>query len=134
MTNSAFRLPAIIAGPLLRHINCHELTFWLVTTDNYPLHFYLYQQDNGQLLLSRLLSDAELQRIPIGKHAFINLIHIRFENSLPENTIFSYDFGLIFADKIQTLHEIIPDLAYPGNQRPTFAIKSNIQKILHGSS
>jgi hypothetical protein len=133
MINSTHRLPAIIAGPLLRHINCHELTFWLVTTDNYPLHFYLYQHNNGQLLLSRLLSDTELQRVPIGKHAVINLIHIRFENSLPENTILSYDFELIFTDKKQTLNELIPELTYPGNQRPTFAIKSNIQKILHGS-
>ena len=133
MINSDKCLPAIIAGPILRHVNCCELTFWLVTTDNFPLHFYLHQQDNQQLLLSRLLSDDEHQCIAIGKRAFINLIHIRFEHSLPENTLLSYDFVLHFDGKSTALTDILPDIVYPGNQRPTFLIKPQIKKILHGS-
>jgi len=114
-------------------VNCHEITFWLVTSADYDLHFHLYQQDNDQPFLSRLLDDSELQKIQIGTNAFINLINIKVDKPLAEEALFTYDFNFISLDKNQTLTELIPELTYDDNIRPTFAIKNKINKLLHGS-
>jgi len=133
MINAVDHIPTIIAGPLLRHISCHQLTFWLVTSADYALHFHLYEQNSEQPLMSRLLDESELQKIQIGTNAFINLINIKVEQPLTEERLFSYDFDFIHKNTSQKLTELIPDLTYDSNVRPTFVIKNTIHKILHGS-
>jgi hypothetical protein len=109
------------------------LTFWLVTSAEYDLHLRVYQHDDQPPILSRLLQSSELQRIPIGSHAFINLINVKVATPLPEETLLSYDFDLLADDQRSPLTALIADLVYAGNTRPTFAIKNQLSKVLHGS-
>ena len=46
-----------------------------------------------------------------------------------EESLFSYDFDLISPDENQKLTDLIPDLTYDDNIRPTFAIKTKINKV-----
>ena len=131
--NTANHLPAIVAGPLLRHVDCQQLTFWLVTSKDYALHFHLYEKDNDQPIISRVLDNTELQQIQIGAKAFINLVNIKVEQPLHEEKLYSYDFDLLHAETSQKLTELIPNIGYDDNVRPTFVIKNNIHKVLHGS-
>jgi len=127
----------------LRHVDQQQLTFWLVTTQAFSFNFSLFEknkveQTKSSPLLDRMITSDELQQVQIGNHAFINLINIKTEITLPEETLLEYDFKLINQNgelplSELSLTELLADLVYPQQNRPSFAIKKNINKILHGS-
>ncbi len=125
-------LPAVIAGPILRHIDQQNVTLWLVTSQRYQItaNFYL---DNASLLLSQPLNADQLTTVPIGQQAFIQLISIKLTENLPNNTLIYYD--LLFNDHQQAhkLSELMPELLYREQQLPSFVVPSKINSMLHGS-
>jgi len=140
-------LPPILSGPLVRHIDNHNLTFWLVTSKPYQLDFKLYDEnlvllDKRTLNLSTepldKLTESELQQdelqiIPIGKHAFINLISIKIEAELPYQQLLHYNF--IFSDENESFNlvELIPELVYSQQKMPSFVVPNDVKSMLHGS-
>jgi hypothetical protein len=132
MTIKTTTLPAIIAGPILRHVEVKQITLWLVTSKAYQLRFKLYDQNNS-LLVEQILTDDNLQQIPIGKHAYINLVTIKLTKPLPTEQQLNYDIQLINADVEQGLTELIADLNYDEQTLPHFVIKQTIATMLHGS-
>lgn len=127
-------LPAIVAGPILRHCDTKQVNFWLVTSQDYAISCCINRLDNGDSIFSRRLTSDDLQKIRIGTHAFINLITLSSDDIFPENTLLTYDFTLSTRQgHSKKLVDVLPDLIYANQQLPTFIIKSKINKILHGS-
>jgi hypothetical protein len=123
----------IIAGPLVRHVSQHQLTFWLVTRRSYPITFKLYRDDEKNCLADIALSHEQLQQINIGTNAVINLISISFEQALPKDILLSYNFYFQDGEKVQALSALLPEQLYENCSMPNFVIKSDIKQMLHGS-
>jgi hypothetical protein len=84
--------------------------------------------------LSQTLTSKELQQVRIGKSAFINLISLSTDDGFPENTVLTYNITINTIEGTEdNLVELIPNVVYENQQLPNFIIKSNINKILHGS-
>ncbi len=111
----------------------HQLTFWLVTSQAYELQFQLYAEDESTLLAKKTLDCQQNQQVRIGKQAFVNLISIDFSDALPLDTLLAYNF-ILTADKQQhSLVDCMPEILYPEQKYPNFAIKTDIKQMLHGS-
>jgi hypothetical protein len=104
-----------------------------VTTQPYRISCKLVRAKDQALLVDKCLNSTELQQIQVGQCAFINLISIRPEAPLPENELLEYDFCLQDDAGKHRLVELIPSLIYQEQSLPSFAIKKNIEKMLHGS-
>jgi hypothetical protein len=129
--NSSSSLPALISGPIVRHVEAQQITFWLATSKPFILSFQLF--DKGLSLFERELTAQEQQIISIGKQAFIHLISIDFENALPYQTELHYDFVFIDEGEKQSISKQIPELLYQEQQYPSFIISRDINTMLHGS-
>ena len=101
-------IPTVIAGPLIRHVSQHQLTFWLVTNKPYTMQFQLYAEDLP--LVAITLNAEQHQKIRIGEHAIVNLLSINFPQALPLNTLLDYNFSFIDDDQQQSLVELMPEL------------------------
>ncbi|XQW84783.1 alkaline phosphatase family protein [Thalassotalea piscium] len=127
------QLPAIIAGPVLRHVDCHQLTFWFVTSKPYLFEFSLSLAPKKLSIFNALLTDEQVQQIPIGQHAFVNLITIRSEEAFPSAQTLYYDFTLIHQGQRESLTSLIPSLCYQDEVLPSFIISTDISSLMHGS-
>lgn len=125
-------LPEIIAGPLIRHVDSHQLTFWLVTSNRYQLTFHLFDQSLSTIVEKQLV-EHEQQIIPIGQNAYINLISISLEQPLPDQQLLHYNFTFSHQKATFSLTDVIPDLCYHQQQYPSFVVPKNIKTMLHGS-
>ncbi|WP_415901334.1 alkaline phosphatase D family protein [Neptuniibacter sp. QD29_5] len=123
-------LPFIIAGPLLRKVTPDQVTLWLVTSEPLKGSFHFYQE---QELVAQIDCASINQSIRVGKTAFINLIEYRPEHSLSTDTWFSYDLECEVRGEIQNLKSLLPHLIYQGEERPKFALKTQLDQVLHGS-
>lgn len=105
----------------------------MVTIQPYTISCQLYRDKDQRLLIEKALDVSELQQIQVGEHAFINLITIKPEEDLPENELITYDFSFKCGEAKYSLVELLPDLVYQDQNLPSFVIKKQINKILHGS-
>jgi hypothetical protein len=126
-------LPPIVAGPLLRHCDTKQINIWLVTTDKYQMFFRLLHSLTQKVLIEQALDSEQLQQIQIGRQAFVNLISIKTDESFPENTLLEYDLRISNQDGQHSLLALMPDIVYEYQTLPSFVIKSQLSKILHGS-
>ena len=97
------------------------------------MQFQLYAEDESTLLAKKTLDCKQNQQVRIGKQAFVNLISIDFSDALPLDTLLAYNF-ILTADKQQhSLVDCMPEILYPEQKYPNFAIKKDIKQMLHGS-
>src|SRR5690606_7121696 len=74
------------------------------------------------------------QCIQMGSHAFIHLINVALDVSLPVDTRIGYDLGIYGrGEPEQWIKEWAPHLCLPGAPSPDFVIKTQLDRILHGS-
>ena len=151
----AHTLPAIVAGPMLRHCNTQQMTLWLVTTKRFSVELSLYQQmtssqassqvssqemsseglNDSTALFNLSLTSDHIEQVQIGDRAFVNLINVELPETLIENTLYSYDLRLI-DDNGELVHSLAthdPDISYKDQALPSFVIKSKINQLYHGS-
>lgn len=126
-------LPTILAGPMLRHCDAKQVTFWLVTSKPYRFGCKLLDDVSGQSILERHLSDDEIIQTKVGEHAYINHLTIHVEPSLPQNSIIYYDLNLVLEDEVISVTDEIPELLYDEAKLPSFVIKPKLKQVLHGS-
>ena len=118
---------------MLRHVDCHQLTYWLVTSEAFSFEFTLATAVESDFLIDISLTTEHVQQIQIGSHAFINLITIKSKAALPcEQTLF-YDFTFINKVQRQSLTALVPDLCYQNQVLPSFVISADISSLMHGS-
>ena len=119
--------PLVLAGPVLRHISCHELTFWLVTSVSSRFELQLFDLD-GHCFETQQLDGCQ-QEIQVGERCYIQLIHVSPEQPLVQDELIQYQLML----NGQPITELVDGLVYPGFDKPGFMLNSRADNILHGS-
>ncbi|WP_312965049.1 alkaline phosphatase family protein [Stutzerimonas kunmingensis] len=122
----------MLAGPLLRRTEPGLLTFWLVGSRPLELSLIL-ESPAGGLQKSVSLDELSCQRLPIGKHAVLHLIEFVPDAPLPTDCLIEYDLRIHDGAGEQGIADWAPHLLYDGVMRPSFVIKSRLDRVLHGS-
>jgi hypothetical protein len=122
---SAVPLPPVLAGPLLRRIEVRRLVLWLVATRKLSPVLRL-SLDGG---VEYRLDESNCRVIAVGRHAFLHLIDLRLDSSLPLDEQIAYD---LLIDG-QGIADWAPHLLYGDARRPSFVLRSRIDQLLHGS-
>ncbi|MDH4569098.1 alkaline phosphatase family protein [Pseudomonas sp. BN414] len=118
-------LPAVLAGPMLRRIEARRLVFWLVGSRRLSPVLRLSVEGGVEYPLG----DDSCRVIPFGRRAFLHLIDLRLETSLPLDQQIDYDL-LIDGEGIG---QWAPHLVHEHATQPSFVLRSRIDQLLHGS-
>jgi len=126
-------LPPVLAGPLLRRVEPARLVFWLVASRPLALALVLQGGADAQRRVIPL-DETKCQRLPIGRDALLYLLDVTLDEPLPSDCVIEYDLrisGEGLAE--QGIADWAPHLLYAGRARPSFVIKSRLDRVLHGS-
>ena len=127
-------LPEILAGPIVRHVSEHETTFWLITSSSCTFEVLLQDKASNACFFKGEVSDAQLTQVQVGKHAFVTLIHLTFDQALPTEQPIEYDIGIQPPQQTtRFLQQTAPKLTYDGHDLPFFRIPKVLTHVLHGS-
>jgi hypothetical protein len=125
-------LPAVLAGPLLRRVEPGRLVFWLVGSRPLQLSLQLESAANGAQRIA--LDEPRCKYVRIGREAVLHLIDVGLDEPLPTDSLIHYDLRVHEAGRAeQGMAEWAPHLLYEGTERPSFVIKSRLDRVLHGS-
>lgn len=147
MNNKQQQIPALIAGPIVRHVAQAQINFWLVTRAKCPIILQLFEHSGSELcaeqttpLIELSLNSKQLQQIPIGESAVINLVSVDLPQPLNSQVVYQYNFifhGLISDENGEPisadLTKLHSKIAYENEPLPNFVINPNIKQMLHGS-
>lgn len=125
-------LPPVLAGPLLRRLEPGRLVLWLVGSQ--PLSLTLQLQAEGAAMQELALDEHQCQVIAVGREAYIHLIDVSLDATLPEDLPIAYD--LLLSDTqhgLQGMAAWAPHLLYGNARRAEFVLHSRIDNLLHGS-
>jgi len=125
-------LPPVLAGPLLRRAEPDGLTFWLIASRVLELSLILESPQAGQQRRIRLEGEA-CQRLRLGHHAVLHLIRFTPDAALPGDCLIEYDLLLHEDEQQRGIADWAPHLLHDGATRPSFVIKSRLDRVLHGS-
>ncbi|WP_313053807.1 alkaline phosphatase family protein [Pseudomonas lopnurensis] len=125
-------LPPVLAGPLLRRTEPGRLVFWLVGSRPLTLSLVLASEAH-QLQRSIRLDGPACQRLAIGRDAVLHLIDVVLDEALPSDCLIEYDLRVHAGAAEQGIADWAPHLLYEGARRPSFVIKSRLDRVLHGS-
>lgn len=128
-------LPAILAGPILRHVSPDTLIVWLVCSEACHVTLQCYEQDDYE---DKLLAEAQFAPhhegyIRLAEHVHLHLLVLKPQHTFPQDKWLSYDVGVEREGKARWLQELLPHILYDDEPRPCFVIKSYLNQILHGS-
>ena len=130
-------LPLILAGPILRHTNEHEVTVWLATKEARSLRLEIYETSNGGSKIGELLFSGIAETISLGQHLHLATITAFAKLPLLPAKIYAYNICCLDSDD-----DLIKDqqeqnsFSYFPHQLPTFTLPSagiNSLRIVHGS-
>ena len=124
-------LPTVLVGPLLRRLAPKRVLLWLVTSR--PVSLTLVLEPTNQPPQRFALDEQSCRTIPIGRHAFVQLIDVALLQGLPTDTLVSYDLLWPEGETQASLARQCPYLCQPGAERPSFVIGSHNRRLLHGS-
>lgn len=128
------RLPAVLAGPMVRRVSPDSLVLWLVTSAVAELQLRITLPDAPR---ERPLREEEYLIIPLGERAFLYLIDIHFDSPVPEDTLVGYDLGLVSAGEgggaVAWIGDWAPHLCRPGAAQPDYVVKRRLDRVYHGS-
>ncbi|MFW3615574.1 alkaline phosphatase family protein [Billgrantia antri] len=131
MTQAAPPLPDVLAGPLLRRLAPERLTLWLVASQ--PLELALMLHPAGLPPRRLPLGEGRLQRIPVGRHAWLHLIDVSLATPLPTGTPIDYDLKIVADTTERGIAEWAPHLLHEGASYPRFVLAEHHHRLLHGS-
>jgi hypothetical protein len=125
-------LPAVLAGPLLRRAEPGRLVFWLVGSRPLQLGLLLESAMNGAQHIA--LDETHCNQVQIGREAVLHLIDVALDEPLPTDCLIGYDLILHEAGQAERgMADWAPHLLHEGTERPSFVIKSRLDRVLHGS-
>ncbi|PFG08586.1 alkaline phosphatase D family protein [Marinobacter sp. LV10MA510-1] len=133
-------LPQVLSGPILRHTRVNRLVLWMVGSCSLTLRMRLYLPGSAEPWFDRVLTDRDVTRLRFGTSAYLHLIDLELDDSLPENTRIGYDLGMSDelghdsdnADELW-IKDWAPHLCLPGASWPDFVIKERLDRLAHGS-
>ena len=125
-------LPDLLAGPIVRRFLPGELVVWWVSSR--PVSGCLTLVRAGGVHESHPLSEDALTSLRVGERAYISLLTVTPDTLFSEGERVEYDLVLDNADgEPETLAQAVPELLYPGEERPSLVFKSKLDNVLHGS-
>ncbi len=107
--------------------------FWLVASRPLALALVLQGGADAQPRVIPL-DETNCQRLPIGRDALLHLVDVTLDEPLPSDCLIEYDLrisGEGLAE--QGIADWAPHLLYARRARPSFVIKSRLDRVLHGS-
>ena len=128
---TAQTLPPVLAGPLLRRVAADRLVLWLVASRPLQLSLVVESAAHGLQLVVPLEGET-CQQLSFGRDAVLHLIDVPLQESLPVDCLIEYDLR-IDGQSGQGIADWAPHLLYQGESRPSFVIKSRLDRVLHGS-
>lgn len=123
----------ILAGPILRRVTPQQLVFWWVSSRPLRGDIAFYEGKTARLLFQNPLDEPAQTCIQIGERAFVSLLNVVPPKPLPVGVLLEYDLLLKTEDGANNLASLLPSLLYPGETRPSFVIKTQLDHVLHGS-
>lgn len=133
-TQNIANLPQILAGPIVRQVHAEQICFWLVTKHKYSFRLKLAAKNDEAIWFDDTLDDSQLSQVQVGKHAFVNLIHVIPKKAISTDSRVYYDINLIDSEQQQrSITQLCEDLLYPDQSLPSFVLSHKINKVLHGS-
>ena len=126
-------LPLIIAGPILRRVTPDRVVLWLAVSEEATFRACLYRRGENAPFFSQTIEGAAARRVRIGERAFVQLIDLRPAEPLPTGEMLEYDLIAATPSGEASLKDLIPDLTYDDERRPSFAIHVRLDRFLHGS-
>jgi len=131
---AAGALPPVLAGPIVRRATAHSVALWLVTSAAAPLRIRLAVAGASR---ERRLREEEVQVIPLGERAFLQLVQVGFDEPVPEGSLVGYDLGVVPAGEkggdVAWIRDWAPHLCLPGASHPDYVFKSRLDRVFHGS-
>ncbi len=129
----------VIAGPILRRVSSTRIGLWLVTDSDASIELALYTDDapgaSSTPAAAHVDTMAYRQSFRVGTRAVIQMIDVDLAAAgiadLPLDTPIGYD--LMIGAERRSLAAAEPGLAYTGQARPCFIIRSRLTHVLHGS-
>ena len=129
--STAETLPPVLAGPLLRRIEPGRLVLWLVGSRPLQLSLLIESEAHG-LERAVTLDGTKCQQLPFGRDAVLHLIDVPLDEPLPTDCLIEYDLRIGGEDG-QGIAHWAPHLLHEGATKPSFVIKSRLDRVLHGS-
>ncbi|GGI80413.1 alkaline phosphatase D family protein [Shewanella gelidii] len=132
-------LPLVLAGPILRHCDKDNFTLWLVTSkplQQTQLHLHWHVQNlepqkaSQNIKKKYELTDTNCHHVALGLAAHQYLIHLHEPDLLPEQVLIHYQ---LIDEQQGHVFSSINQLNYHDEIQPSFVIKPNLERILHGS-
>jgi hypothetical protein len=128
------KLPAILAGPIVRRANANQVCFWLITSQAYSFSVKLFNQKEQTSWFDEDLEPQHFSQVQVGTHAFVTLISLAPSSNIACGSEVSYNITLIDKEgSQQSLPELIPCLLYAEQSFPSFIVRHQIGHMLHGS-
>lgn len=125
-------LPPVLVGPLLRRLSPDRLIIWLVTSK--PVVMTLWLKPEGHAAQVHTLGDEHCQTVPVGRHAFIQLVDLALNTPLPQDTLIHYDVRVqTDSGQLLGIAHWAPHLLYASAQHAHFVLRSQANNILFGS-
>lgn len=125
-------LPLLLAGPLVRRVEEHSLTLWLVTRERVQLRIQWVA--NGQSE-DRILNTEAHQVLPVGERAFVQAIALPTQHSLAQG----FQYTLFYRPEEdptapwQALQAEHPHLLYPHETHLQVPFSPQLKEVWHGS-
>ncbi|MCG8638255.1 MAG: hypothetical protein MI862_00900, partial [Desulfobacterales bacterium] len=126
-------LPVFICGPMIRRLTPGRLVLWWVSPNPVSPVLKFYYPDQTSPFFSQKLDPTVLTVIQVGDQAFIHLADVRPEIPFVCDQKIEYDLILTEKNDDTSLAELVPELMYPGQTRPSFMAKKTIRRFFHGS-
>jgi hypothetical protein len=127
----------IIAGPILRQAKSGRIVLWLAMRRPWPMRLALYRDDDGrrQIADDTIALDSYRRDLQIGRDAWLVFIDVDLETAgvVPLSQRRAVGYDLLLGDDDISLAAIEPGICYPGEARPRFVIKTQLDSLLHGS-
>ncbi len=86
-SNATSALPLLLAGPFLRHVDCHNVTVMLVTSRACAPQLHLWVNDRPLKLVPKAVAH---DIFPLGKKAFLHLLHCQQNELFKPDSTFEY--------------------------------------------
>ncbi|WP_371195399.1 alkaline phosphatase family protein [Glaciecola sp. SC05] len=132
------QLPAIIAGPMLRHVDSTVVTLWLVSSRAMAITATLIDQE--QQLIAINTDKTEHIQFCVGKHCYIHLLRVIPKDKIAGNKRYAYTLDFEYDCELEsdqsssnTLKQLLPQLFNDNDAYIPFYFATTLTNVAHGS-
>lgn len=127
MVPGSYRLPVMIAGPMIRRATVHAVHFWFISTERIK-HPQVRLFDAGDIPVEVETENSD--PVQIGEFLFLYLLRaVPKTEFLPHGEILFYDIGFLQLEDqedtfLSLLDEILDQIVHPDHELPSFLLQA----------